>query len=430
MSEERDKPNIELRSEDVQDILNRPPNWMIRWGNTVLISVIVLMFALSYFIKYPDVILGRATISTETPPAYVVSNVNGRLSKVLIENGATVVSGETLAELVNPIPKSSIFYLDSLLASASSFITDSLNQAYRDFEAIEFYEAKEGVVGLLDALEEFHFFLFDKSSLNKLRDLENKSNANLKLEKILKREVDLNKIDIENAREKFKMQEEEFTLGYVTKLIFLNAQSSFNQSLKTEESIKRRLIQMELSIQDLRSQISNFKIDRQAQKRNFSTKIRDKILVLENYIARWKTEFTIKAPISGRVDYSGRIKENQLISAGNRLFAIIPPAGRYETILDLPAQGFGKVEVGQEVKLKLDNYPYNEYGFVNGRISKMASLPTKDTYRVEVTLENALTSSYNVALEYSPEMTATAEVITKDLRLIERLFNSLRSIFE
>ncbi len=430
MSEEREKPNIDLRSEEVQDILNRPPNWMIKWGNTILIALVIAGLLFSYFIKYPDVILGKATISTDTPPAYAMSNVNGRIGEVLVENGKTVVSGETLAELVNPIPKSSILYLDSLLISASSFISDSLNQVYRDFETIELYEATEEVLSLIDALEEFHFFLFDKSSLNKLRDLEIRFNANLKLEKILKREVDLNKIDIDNAKEKFKMQEEEFKLGYVTKLTFLNAQSSFNQSLKIEENINRSIIQMELAIQDLRNQISNFKLDRQIQKRNLSTKIRDKIIVLENYILRWKTEFTIKAPISGRVDYSGRIKENQLISAGDLLFAIIPPEGRYETILDLPAQGFGKVEVGQEVKLKLDNYPYNEYGFVNGRISKMSSLPKQDTYRVEVALENGLVSSYNVTLEYSPEMTATAEVITKDLRLIERLFNSLRTIFE
>ena len=187
---------------------------------------------------------------------------------------------------------------------------------------------------------------------------------------------------------------------------------------------------MEITINDLKSQISNFRTERQGQKTAFLAKIRELIVNLENYIVRWKTEFTIKAPISGRVDYSGRIKTNQLISSGDRLFAIIPPTGKYETVLDLPAQGFGKVEVGQEVKLKLDNYPYNEYGFVNGKISKMASLPKEDSYQVEVILENALTSSYNINLEYSPEMTATAEVITKDLRLIERLFNSLRSIFD
>lgn len=430
MTKESKHSNIELRSEEVQDILNRPPSWMIKWGNTVLIAMVIMALLLSYFIKYPDVIIGKATISTDIPPAFVVSNVNGRIGKVLKENGETVLSGEILAELINPIPTSSINYLDSLLSSASSFVSDSLDQTYKDFEAIDFYEATGDVINLLGILEEYHFFLFNESSFNNLHDLESKLNANLRLETILKREVELSKIDIENAREKFKMEEQEYKLGYVTKLNFLNAQSTFNQSLKTEENIKRSIIQMEITINDLKSQISNFRTERQAQKMAFLAKIRELIVNLENYIVRWKTEFTIKAPISGRVDYSGRIKTNQLISSGDRLFAIIPPTGNYETVLDLPAQGFGKVEVGQEVKLKLDNYPYNEYGFVNGRVSKMASLPKEDTYQVEVILENALTSSYNIDLEYSPEMTATAEVITKDLRLIERLFNSLRSIFD
>ena len=87
MTKESKHSNIELRSEEVQDILNRPPGWMIKWGNTVLIAMVIMALLLSYFIKYPDVIIGKATISTDIPPAFVVSNVNGRIGRVLKENG-------------------------------------------------------------------------------------------------------------------------------------------------------------------------------------------------------------------------------------------------------------------------------------------------------------------------------------------------------
>ncbi len=226
------------------------------------------------------------------------------------------------------------------------------------------------------------------------------------------------------------MKEEEYELGLISKLEFLNAQSTYNQYLKTEEGLKKNQIQMELTIADYESQIRNHQLEKKAKSKEYRKNILASIATLENFIIRWETEFTIKSPISGRLDYSGRIKVNQLIKGGDRLFAIILATGSFETLVELPAQGFGKVEVGQKVKLKLDNYPHNEYGFINGTISSLASLPNEDIYQVQLTLDNKLVTSYGTELEYSPEMMATAEVITKDLRLIERLFNSLKMLFE
>ncbi|MGW8121119.1 HlyD family secretion protein [Roseivirga echinicomitans] len=430
MSEEREKPNIELRSEEVQDILNRPPNWMIRWGNTVLISVIVLMFTLSYFIKYPDVILGRATISTETPPVFINSKVSGRMRALHVQNKGAVSEGQIIAEIENPIPSSSIDSLQKFLTAASLFLADSSNQTFREFKRIELYEVSNDFSTLKNILEEYRSHLYDNVQAQQLNDLENKLSANIKLQEISIREAELSKVDISYAKERYVMQEEEYKLGLVSKLDFLSAQTAYNQSLKAEESIKKGLIQMELTLEDYKSQIRSTVAEGKAKTKEYRNRIQELITLLENYITRWKTEFTIRAPIAGNLDYSGRIKVNQLINSGDQIFAIIPASEQFETLVELPAQGFGKVQVGQKVKLKLDNYPYNEYGFVNGSISSLASLPNGDVYQVQVALDNGLITSYNSQLEYSPEMTATAEVITEDLRLIERLFNSLRSIFD
>lgn len=430
MSGKENKLNIELRSEDVQDILNRPPNWMIRWGNTLLIIIILAGLLLSYFIKYPDVITGRAKISTNIPPVFVTSKVSGRLKSLHIQNGGEVNEGQLLAELENPTPFSAIDSLQSFLKAASSFLSDATQSNFKDFEQINLYDVSAEFLSLKNTLEAFHSHLFSNPQEYLLTDLRNKLNAYERLNEITKAEAELSKADISYAKERFSMQQEEYKLGLISKLDFLNAQSSYNQSLKLEESLKKSQIQMELTIADYKSQIRNFLTERRTKTKEFKNKIEASITTLQNFITRWKTEFTIKSPISGRLDYSGRIKVNQLINAGDQLFAVIPPTGSFETLVELPAQGFGKVEVGQSVKLKLDNYPYNEYGFINGTISSLASLPNEDVYHVQLTLDNGLITSYNSELAYSPEMTATAEVITKDLRLIERLFNSIKMIFE
>jgi hypothetical protein len=102
----------------------------------------------------------------------------------------------------------------------------------------------------------------------------------------------------------------------------------------------------------------------------------------------------------------------------------------------LPAQGSGKVSKGQEVIIKLDNYPYMEYGTITGRI-KSISLTTNtiktekaeiETYMILVDFPNKLKTNYGTNLEFKAEAKGTAEIITNDRRLIQRLFDNLKYI--
>lgn len=429
MSEENSHINIELRSEEIQDILTRAPKWMIRWGNSILILIILAALILSYFIKYPDVIHGRAIISTKTPPVYVTSKVNGRIGKLIVQNGLTIEKGVVIAEIDNPVPFSSIQYLESFLESGGTFLKNSKSYQLSIDEKINLYDATSDYLSLKNLLEEYHVFLSDKNAVQKLNELKTKRKNYLKIKEITIRETELNKVDIEFAEEKFKMQEQEFKQGYVSKLEFLNAQSAYNQSLKSQESIKKSIIQMDMTLADYQTQINDFIQSRNTKIKTYHDEINGLISSLQNYIIRWNNDFTIKSPVNGRLDYLGRVKVNQLINSGDQLFAIVSPSGEYEVELEVPSAGFGKVKVGQEVKLKLDNYPYNEFGLINAKVIGLPALPRQDTYKLKVELTDGLNSSYGIDIKYSPEMMASAEIITEDLRLIERLFNTLRSVF-
>ena len=53
--------DIELRSEQVQEILTKVPHWMIRWGNLVILILLLVLLLFSYFIKYPDINTAKIT---------------------------------------------------------------------------------------------------------------------------------------------------------------------------------------------------------------------------------------------------------------------------------------------------------------------------------------------------------------------------------
>ncbi|HJY11645.1 MAG TPA: hypothetical protein VJ304_02595, partial [Flavobacterium sp.] len=88
---------FELRSEEVQDILTKVPHWMIRWGTVLIFAIICMLFFVSWFIKYPDVVNTEIVITTNIPPEKIVSKSSGRIEAILVKNKAIVSKGTTLA---------------------------------------------------------------------------------------------------------------------------------------------------------------------------------------------------------------------------------------------------------------------------------------------------------------------------------------------
>ena len=64
-------------SDEVDELLAQMPGWPLRWGISLMFGIVLLLLCLAWFIKYPDVIKGKITITTNTPPATVVARAGG-----------------------------------------------------------------------------------------------------------------------------------------------------------------------------------------------------------------------------------------------------------------------------------------------------------------------------------------------------------------
>ena len=97
--------------------------------------------------------------------------------------------------------------------------------------------------------------------------------------------------------------------------------------------------------------------------------------------------------------------------------------------MQVPSVISGKIVPGEKVLIKLDNYRFQEYGIVGGRVQSISLAPDeKGNYYVDVILPNGLKTSYNKTLPFDKELKGNAEIITKDLRLIERFFYQIRQL--
>ena len=116
----------------------------------------------------------------------------------------------------------------------------------------------------------------------------------------------------------------------------------------------------------------------------------------------------------------------------NWIYAIIPT---YQTIfigkLKAPALNSGKIKVGQAVNIRLANYPDREFGIIKGIVKTISLTPNKEgNLLIDVALPNGIETSYNKKIVFQQEMSCSADIVTENLRLIERLLYQFRDVFK
>lgn len=114
--------------------------------------------------------------------------------------------------------------------------------------------------------------------------------------------------------------------------------------------------------------------------------------------------------------------------SGKQLFSVVPENERLFAQAELPLTGSGKVKEGQEVNIKLENFPSEQFGLLRGKVTEISTLPADNKYRVKIEVENALTTTYHKALPFKQQLRGETEIITEDLRLLERVFYQFKSL--
>ncbi|MNQ48037.1 hypothetical protein D3C85_619010 [compost metagenome] len=67
---------------------------------------------------------------------------------------------------------------------------------------------------------------------------------------------------------------------------------------------------------------------------------------------------------------------------------------------------------------------------LNGKIKNISLTPDEEgNLRIDVVLPRRLETSYNKTIPFQQEMSGSAEIVTEDLRLTERLLYQFREVF-
>jgi multidrug efflux pump subunit AcrA (membrane-fusion protein) len=422
--------DLKIYSEEVRDVLSHPPKSIFRWGNTILLGFFIVLIQLSWVIKYPDVVLTQITITTQIPPEKLVAKTSGRIEKIFIEDRAVVAENTPLAIIENPANYNDVFFLKT--------IVDTIKVNNTDFE---FPLEKLPILNL--GIIESAYALFEKDylayKLNK--DLEpyqiditaqsletTQQNERLKLlieqKEISQRELQYKKRELErnkNLHEKGVISTQEWEQKNV----------EFLQQEKNINSLNSQISQLRSSLNDLNRNKRTTTVNQSRDDINLRRNVILSFNQLKKSITEWELTYVLRSSISGKVSFMKIWVENQTINTGEETFVILPQTkSDFLGKIKAPALNSGKIKTGQEVNIRLANYPDREFGIIRGKIKSISLTPDKENnLLIDVTLPNGLETSYKKEIVFQQEMSGTADIITEDLRLIERLLYQFREMF-
>lgn len=93
----------------------------------------------------------------------------------------------------------------------------------------------------------------------------------------------------------------------------------------------------------------------------------------------------IRAPIDGRVAQAGKLRVGSVLQTAEVLGSIVPQ-GKVRAVAFFPVATVGRVRAGQPARLRLDGYPWTQYGTLAAKVVAVGNEPIDGRVRVELVL--------------------------------------------
>ena len=174
--------------------------------------------------------------------------------------------------------------------------------------------------------------------------------------------------------------------------------------------------------------------------------------------ARLKTaDMTLRSPIDGTVSGSTVTSVGQVLTVGEQVMQIVPVDSKLEVECYLPNSDIGFVRRDQQAVVKVDSFPFTDYGTIDGQVTRVAhdAIPQPDAdqreqnpaaaakeggmfggaqrfqnlvFPVTLTMDRTSMNSEGADVPLVPGMAVTVEIKTGTRRILSYLFSPILQV--
>jgi multidrug resistance efflux pump len=417
------------RSEEIDDILGTVPGWVTRAGNSLLWGVFALLSGLSWFVQYPDVVSSRIIITTAEPPVRLVAQSSGRLEKLLVVEGQLVQRGTWLGVLESNAEAADVQRLLALLPDLGGRLQDwaRLTKTSLDLpEQLRLGSMHLAYSVLVRSVLAYQLFCREAYHDKKIALLATQAAQQRQVAVRSQQQLEISRRELELSTAARERERAMLAEGVSSTADAETAERAQQQQRRLGAQLQANLFDQELRIGEYEKAQLDLRREREEQSQAMLLSIQEAYKQLTSEVTEWEQRFVIQAPLEGRVALHRVWAAYQYVAAGTEVMAVVPSRTRLIGRIELGQRSSGKVQIGQRVNVMLDGYPFHEFGVIRGTVQSISALAQGGTYVVSVGFDGGeLRSSFGRRFEFKDEMQGGADIVTADLRLIERVLNQV-----
>lgn len=418
----------DFRSQEVQDIISERPGFWGRWALPVFLIILLGIVAGTWFIRYPDTIIANAILIATNGPKEILPRKEGKLTALFIQNGNMVSQGEQIGWIESIADHGEALRLSLLLDTAITLLgkneTEAVSTLFRqNFNNLG--ELQLSYQQFITAWQQFNDYLVNGFYYKKKTTLERDYAFLRQNHKAIQNQLDLTRRDLILSEKDYETNEELFNSKVISAKDYRAVQSTYLNKQQSVPQVEQALASNENQQVDKQGEIAQLEHAVSQQKEIFEQALH----TLKSQVDNWVTQYVIKAPVSGKVAFLVPLQKNQFLQANQVLGYVNPPNSLYYARLNFTQDNFGRVDTGQQVQLRLTAYPYEEFGFIIGRLNYISNVASDSGFLGNVILPDGLTTIYNKRLQFRNGLQAQAVIITKQIRLFQRFYyNVVRKV--
>ncbi len=413
--------------------VKRGPNWMFRWGIVLVFGFFVFTIVFASFFSYSDYVEASVLLTTSNPPIHIKTKGTGRIAEVNYRAGDTVVKDAVLGVLENTGNAKDIIELKNKLTSdyplvlkvgdlakqfpsqlqLGSLVRPFYNRFLDAYRNLVIYRTLDNI-----GLEETEL---QEQRIGQTNAIKNKMEEIL----VLKRDLEIVLID-------FNRYQELFAKGVISQRDLEKKETEYLKVKREFANQEQQLNYLRMEESRIRNSQMRFDNKRFKNENIYRSQLELEQEELISAITEWEEKYLLKSPISGRVSFYEVWGDHQNIKEGQIVFTVVPLDG--DKLLgkcQVPIRNSGKIKPGQRVIIKLENYPYREWGTLNGEVDIISEVPRtgdNEGYVVYVQVKNLVTT-YGKTLQFKQDMVGSVEIILEEVTLLQRVFYQFKNIW-
>ncbi len=424
LSNEIANKSFRNRSDAAQEIISHQPGFVEKWALGLFMAILFLLIAGTWFIRYPDIIEAPANLTANNAPKEIITLQSGRLIKLFVKTGEPVKKGDMIAWIESTANTNEVLNLSekldtslSLLAQGKSEDVSSLfNYHYQNLGEIQsLYQTFN------TALQQYNDYIVNGFYLRKKAMFQGDMSSLKQMNATIESQKNLSKQDQEISNKSLAMNDYLLKEKIISAEEYRNEKSKHVNKQMAIPQLNANILSNQNQQRDKLKELEQLEHDVSQQKITFEQGLQ----TLKSNVDTWIRTYVIKAPLNGVIYFALPLQQDKFIGQGKLLGYINPPDSKFYAEIYLPQNNLGKVDTGMQVQLRFDAYPYQETGFVKGKLDYISNISSDSGFYATVRLDNGLTTNLKNNIQYKNGLKAQAIVITKNMRLLQRLYYSI-----